>query len=316
MQIIQHAILCLLVVACAAVTVRTAAVGLAVRRHRLLHDNAACCESLGFVGISAVCVGAGNAEHIESLLGVEYDRYELIVVLDSQLSPDLFRSITARYGMIRVNCSESGELPAARVRALYRSRRRCYRRLILVDRSRTSHYEDLDAGAAVASYDYILPVGPTTYLMPDAVETAAIAISDRSGRVAALRSDAGRECTIFHRDTVIDSGGFSARMLRRIPRRSVLRLRVPLAYGICDMRRSRIAAWSTIFALLVPLITIEAVLLGIGTAAATVSAAALSLAAICYTAAVTSPHPCSVRAILCYISRMRRLFSPRRFTVS
>ncbi len=318
MPLAQCVTLGLLAAACAAALagmVRTLRAG---RRQRLLsQDTAGCCESVGFVGISAVCTGVADRDRIENLLGAEYGRYELIVVLDAQLSPDAFRGIAEHYGMIRVDCTPSDELPAARVRALYRSRRRNYRRLILVDRRRQSPYDDLDAGAAVATYDYIMPVGLDTCLVPDAVETAAAAIaSDGRDRVALLWSAAGAGCRIFHRDTVIGAGGFSPRMLRHIPRRAVLRLRVPLTYHVCGARRWRIAAWSTVLALLLPSCTAAAVLFGPAMAAAVAASAALWIASVCYAETAASPAPCSVRTILCHIGRVCRLFGPQKFTVS
>lgn len=318
MPLTQYVILCLLAAACAAALAgMVRSVGAARRQRLLWQDAAGCCESVGFVGISAVCTGVSDMEHIASLLGAEYGRYELVVVLDAQLSPDEFRGIAEHYGMIRVDCAMSDELPSARVRALYRSRRRNYRRLILVDRRRQSPYDDLDAGAAVATYDYIMPLGPDTRLASDAVEMAAAAIaSDGRDRVAMLWSAAGAGCRIFHRDTVVGAGGFSPRMLRHIPRRAVLRLRVPLTYDVCSGRRMRIAAWCATLALILPLCTVAALLFGACMAAAVAASAALWIAAVCYAEAATSPAPCSVRAILCRIGRMSRLFGPEKFTVS
>ena len=128
MQTAQYVILSILAVALAAAAVRVVRISRAMRRRRFLApETAGCCESLGFVGISAVCSGVNSIEHIENLLGSEYDRYELIVVLDAERRPDDFRNIMTHYGMIRVNTAESDELPSARIRALYRSRRRNYR---------------------------------------------------------------------------------------------------------------------------------------------------------------------------------------------
>lgn len=317
MQTAQYVILSILAVALAAAAVRVVRISRAMRRRRFLApETAGCCESLGFVGISAVCSGVNSIEHIENLLGSEYDRYELIVVLDAERRPDDFRNIMTHYGMIRVNTAESDELPSARIRALYRSRRRNYRRLVLVDRAYATPYEDLDAGAAAASYDYILPVGPSDYFVPDAVETAAIAISDSPRHVEALRSAADAPCAIFHRETVIALDGFSPRIMRRIPSRSVTRIRTPLIFRIGNLRRTRIKAWSAIFLLLAPLFTIEALLFDEMIVAATAATAAALFAAARYTATATSPDGCSLKTILCYFSRMKEFFRPQKFTIS
>ena len=50
------------------------------------------CESAGYVGCSVVCTGVDNMQQIESLLDVEYDRYETIVVLDARAAGITFRA--------------------------------------------------------------------------------------------------------------------------------------------------------------------------------------------------------------------------------
>ena len=90
------------------------------------------------IGISVLCSGVTDAAQIENLLSPEYSRYEVIVVLDARRHAAEFAALTARYRMIRVEWVCSGELEVSGVRALGRSRRRCFRRLVLVDRAQDS----------------------------------------------------------------------------------------------------------------------------------------------------------------------------------
>ena len=108
------------------------------------------------IGISVLCSGVTDAAQIENLLSPEYSRYEVIVVLDARRHAAEFAALTARYRMIRVEWVCSGELEVSGVRALGRSRRRCFRRLVLVDRARDSEAGDFDAAASVGP-DYLLP---------------------------------------------------------------------------------------------------------------------------------------------------------------
>lgn len=103
------------------------------------------------IGISVLCSGVTDAAQIENLLSPEYSRYEVIVVLDARRHAAEFAALTARYRMIRVEWVCSGELEVSGVRALGRSRRRCFRRLVLVDRARDSEAGDFDAAASVAT---------------------------------------------------------------------------------------------------------------------------------------------------------------------
>ena len=122
------------------------------------------------IGISVLCSGVTDAAQIENLLSPEYSRYEVIVVLDARRHAAEFAALTARYRMIRVEWVCSGELEVSGVRALGRSRRRCFRRLVLVDRVFDGAAGDLDAAAAVATYDYLLPVRAGCFLLPGSVE--------------------------------------------------------------------------------------------------------------------------------------------------
>ena len=122
------------------------------------------------IGISVLCSGVTDAAQIENLLSPEYSRYEVIVVLDARRHAAEFAALTARYHMIRVEWVCSGELEVSGVRALGRSRRRCFRRLVLVDRAQDSEAGDFDAAASVATYDYLLPVRAGCFLLPGSVE--------------------------------------------------------------------------------------------------------------------------------------------------
>ena len=86
------------------------------------------------IGISVLCSGVTDPAQLENLLSPEYSRYEVVVVLDSRRQAAEFGALVARYRMIRVEWTFAGELEVTGVRALGRSRKRCFRRLVLVDR--------------------------------------------------------------------------------------------------------------------------------------------------------------------------------------
>ena len=156
------------------------------------------------IGISVLCSGVTDAAQIENLLSPEYSRYEVIVVLDARRHAAEFAALTARYRMIRVEWVCSGELEVSGVRALGRSRRRCFRRLVLVDRAQDSEAGDFDAAASVATYDYLLPVRAGCFLLP--------------GSLDLIRSPLGEPAALLSREAVVAAGGFGMRPLRGIPR--------------------------------------------------------------------------------------------------
>ena len=167
------------------------------------------------IGISVLCSGVTDAAQIENLLSPEYSRYEVIVVLDARRHAAEFAALTARYRMIRVEWVCSGELEVSGVRALGRSRRRCFRRLVLVDRARDSEAGDFDAAASVATYDYLLPVRAGCFLLPGSVERLVAELGEgRPGSLDLIRSPLGEPAALLSREAVVAAGGFGMRRLR------------------------------------------------------------------------------------------------------
>lgn len=141
------------------------------------------------------------------------------MVLDARRHAAEFAALTARYRMIRVEWVCSGELEVSGVRALGRSRRRCFRRLVLVDRARDSEAGDFDAAASVATYDYLLPVRAGCFLLPGSVERLVAELGEgRPGSLDLIRSPLGEPAALLSREAVVAAGGFGMRPLRGIPR--------------------------------------------------------------------------------------------------
>ena len=155
---------------------------LVVRGHNkrllLAGSHAVASDTPGGIGISVLCSGVHAQEQVENLLSAEYAHYEVIVVLDSLRYPVEFAAFTARYRMIRVEYALSEELPVTGVRALGRSRKRRFRRLVLVDRAQDTPAGDFDAAAEVAAYD------------PVATEECRRLLKDRPVRYARNMYDA------------------------------------------------------------------------------------------------------------------------------
>ena len=171
------------------------------------------------IGISVLCSGVTDPVQIENLLSPEYARYEVVVVLDARRHAPEFAVLVARYCMIRVEWTCSGELEVAGVRTLGRSRKRRFRRLVLVDRAWDSASGDFDAAASVATYDYLLPVSDGQFLLPGAVERLVAELGENPpGSLDLVRSRLGEPAVLLSREAVVAAGGFRMRPLRGIPR--------------------------------------------------------------------------------------------------
>ena len=184
------------------------------------------------IGISVLCSGVTDAAQIENLLSPEYSRYEVIVVLDARRHAAEFAALTARYRMIRVEYVLSEELPVTGVRALGRSRKRRFRRLVLVDRAQDTPAGDFDAAAEVAAYDYVLPVREGQFLLPDAVARLVAEVGERGvGGCDCVRSRIGEPAALLSREAVIAAGGFAHRPGKSVPWRRRRNLWEPVFYA-------------------------------------------------------------------------------------
>lgn len=209
---------------CAAL--RLAATLRARNKRRLLdHMQGLRCEAPGDIGISVLCTGTTGIGRIEQLLSSEYARYEVIVVLDAERQPELFAALTTRYRMIRTTWRPTGELQVEGVRSLSRSRERRYRRLSIVDRAQDSPAGELDAAAAVAAYDYLLPLGDDRHLASEALERLAAELGEEADRTPEyIRTAAGERLVLVARERIVEAGGFgrfSANAIPRTARRTV-----------------------------------------------------------------------------------------------
>lgn len=189
------------------------------------------CDASGEIGFSLLCSGVRRLSQIENLLSSEYVRSEVVVVTDALYRRAFFESLVARYRLIRVEYLPSDEFPVRSVRSMWRSRRRCFRRLVLLDRPEESPCDDWNAAASVASYDCLIPVADGQYLLPGVLERLSVEVGQSlPGTVGAVRSWIGVPFASFSRDAVVAAGGFGPGLVRKIPRRARLRLWEPVFY--------------------------------------------------------------------------------------
>lgn len=315
MQTIHIIILSLLLLVIGYTVIRAIKTTKALSMYNFFVDSATgCCESLGFTGCSVVCYAVNDIEQIENLLHTEYDRYEILAVIDSRLYPDIFYSIVKQYGLIQVNPIVSDELPDTHIRALYRSRQRRFRRLVLIDEAYTSPYNSLDCATLVASYEYIIPLNASMRLRERAIEYAAILISEcREQEIVAIHSSADDECYIINREHIISNDGFSSTLFQDVPSTQILSTTTPLVYTISgneeSLRKFRYNAYTVILVVLL----FEMIWTDGLTIVATLLSIVLIYLIVKYYNVVADERFCPEWAMLCYFRRIRRFFYGRKF---
>ena len=171
----------------------------------------ALCDGVGDTGLSVICLDAEDVDTVADLLTVEYERYEAVVVVDSARSPELLEALTDIYALVNVDYRRSEDFaPSVGVRGLYRSRRRRFRRLTVVDTVSISPETDADAAADIALYDYITVINGDITLLPCAVERLVAEICSSPEPPHELRTQAGTEIAVYLRDDVAEGGGFAS----------------------------------------------------------------------------------------------------------
>lgn len=171
------------------------------------------------VGISALVTRPVTLERCERLLGEEYALFEVVVVLDGERDAVMIEQLKARYHLIQVEYYPTDELPVRGVRGLYRSRKRRFRRLVLVDCRTPGVVAALDAAAEVASYEYLLPLRADEYPVVGAVERLATEVALQPlGAIEQICYLPALYVVLWRRTALIRIGGFahcSMRVVRR-----------------------------------------------------------------------------------------------------
>ena len=200
-------------------------------------------DAVGDWGLSILLAQGADEGQVAALLTADYERCEVVVAMDGAREAPLLQLLQARYRLIRVDCRAIGELPAAPITALYRSRSRLFRRLVVVDVRSGNRAERLHAAAEMAAYELLMPLSRGCCLREGAVAWL-VAEADRAVKHPAevWVLCAARPVTCYRRSVVVRVGGFGQtwRLRRRWLPAGVVRCMQPEQEGI---RRWRWLWW-------------------------------------------------------------------------
>lgn len=155
-------------------------------------------EGIGHIGISAIVEYPSTPAPLLSLLEDEYPRSEAIVVTDLLHHPSTFGEVIRQFHLLRVNHN-----PHSRIRALYRSRHRAYRRVVLIDLPEDCRGEALEVAREVASYNYILHLRGECQVAREAIAYCAnIIASYPIAHNLSLKTIVGAEATLERADSI------------------------------------------------------------------------------------------------------------------
>ena len=146
-------------------------------------------EDIGHIGVSAIVAYPETPAPLLALLEEEYPHSEAVIITDLQSESSSFAELLRRYRLVRVNHSH-----LEGVRALYRSRHRAFRRIVMVDLPMEYREQASDVGRAVASYENHLCLEGESIVERDSLTYCAnvVASQPQADRIS-LRSFVGAE---------------------------------------------------------------------------------------------------------------------------
>ncbi|MFI3332263.1 MAG: hypothetical protein SNI51_03985 [Rikenellaceae bacterium] len=146
-------------------------------------------ESAPRLRISVVVVDAMSVDYVASLLMLESTCYEVVLVADFASDVQSLYALSQRFGLIKVNYTPNGEVEDDAVRGLYRSFRRVYSRLVVVDSPRSERYAPYEVGAVVSKYDYLLYLSSRKTLRSNAIDNLLLELATRpEGSISSIGS--------------------------------------------------------------------------------------------------------------------------------
>ncbi len=157
--------------------------------------------------ISVVACGPRSITYIASLLLSESSAYQVIIVDDFSRNQGELNKITRYFGLLKTNYTPTEETPEGSIRALYRSHKRLFAKVVVVDSPKSKSYTPFEVGAEVSSYNYNLQIRSKRGLQPQAIEELLLEIAIRpEGSIEKITSCIGERFTLIYREAALHNG--------------------------------------------------------------------------------------------------------------
>ncbi|MFI3285768.1 MAG: hypothetical protein R3Y08_03860 [Rikenellaceae bacterium] len=154
--------------------------------------------------ISVVIDSNYNVDYISSMLAIDSVNYELVVVGDFNTNKGSLYALSQRFGLVKTHYIPTTHEERESIKGLYRSFRKHYNRLLVVDSGTAEREELLKIGTMVAKYDYILKIAPNRILRADAIDNLLLELAIQSeGSVESIESMLLERFSLRSRDSIL-----------------------------------------------------------------------------------------------------------------
>lgn len=144
-------------------------------------------EGINHIGISAIVEYPQTKKPLIALLEDGYPFSEAIVITDLKRYGAALGELISQFCLIKVYHNH-----LVGVRALYRSRHRAYRRVVLIDLPAEQSHRALKVGKAVAAYDYVLHLEGESHIAHNTLAYCANLIAAHpTAKVVSLKATIG-----------------------------------------------------------------------------------------------------------------------------
>lgn len=107
-------------------------------------------------------------DNIRTLLSLYYNNYEVVVINDGS-KDDSLEKIIAAYELEKVNYYFDYRLPCKRIRGVYKSKNRSFKKLTVIDKANGGKADSLNAGLNVCRNDLVVSIDADSIMEPDAL---------------------------------------------------------------------------------------------------------------------------------------------------
>ncbi len=107
-------------------------------------------------------------DNIRTLLSLYYNNYEVVVVNDGS-TDDSMEKMIETYELEKVNYYFDYRLPCKRIRAVYKSQNRSFKKLTVIDKRNGGKADSLNAGLNVCKNDLVVSIDADSIMEPDAL---------------------------------------------------------------------------------------------------------------------------------------------------